>query len=209
MLKVLIASPYPALRLGLRFMLEKASREAVVVGEANTWEQSLDLARTQRAEVVLFDLALEADEEMNGIWELRTQFPALPIIALSETEADPRVLFALQAGARGCLAKTVTSNELADATRRVVMGEPILHPATTAALLDQLRGAGTPEHLTPRECEVLRHVAAGQTNKMISLKLGISEHTVKFHLGGAMSKLGAASRAEAVALAMRRGVITV
>ena len=85
----------------------------------------------------------------------------------------------------------------------------MLHPATTAALLQQLRGDGPGPSLTPRESEVLRQVAAGQTNKSIALKLGISEHTVKFHLGSAMTKLGSASRAEAVAVAIRRGLISV
>ncbi len=85
----------------------------------------------------------------------------------------------------------------------------MLHPGTTAALLQQLRGDGPAPNLTPRESEVLRQVAAGQTNKSIALKLGISEHTVKFHLGSAMAKLGAASRAEAVAVAIRRGLISV
>jgi DNA-binding CsgD family transcriptional regulator len=72
-----------------------------------------------------------------------------------------------------------------------------------------LRGDGQPVTLTPRETEVLRQVAGGQTNKSIALKLGISEHTVKFHLGSAMTKLAASSRAEAVATAIRRGLISV
>lgn len=72
-----------------------------------------------------------------------------------------------------------------------------------------MRGDGHAVTLSPREAEVLRQVAAGQTNKSIALKLGISEHTVKFHLGSAMTKLGASSRAEAVATAIRRGLISV
>jgi DNA-binding CsgD family transcriptional regulator len=90
-----------------------------------------------------------------------------------------------------------------------VAGEPVLHPGTTATLLQQLRGDGPVPALTPRESEVVRQVASGQTNKSIALKLGISEHTVKFHLGSAMTKLGAASRAEAVAMAIRGGLISV
>jgi DNA-binding CsgD family transcriptional regulator len=76
-------------------------------------------------------------------------------------------------------------------------------------LFQQLRGDGPAVTLSPREAEVLQHVAGGQTNKAIALRLGISEHTVKFHLGSAMTKLGAGSRAEAVATAIRRGLIAV
>jgi DNA-binding NarL/FixJ family response regulator len=96
-----------------------------------------------------------------------------------------------------------------DAAESAALGETILHPTATEALLEQLRGETPLESLTPRETEVLRAVAAGQTNKAIALKLGISDHTVKFHLSSAMNKLGAASRAEAVAIAIRRGLIAV
>jgi DNA-binding NarL/FixJ family response regulator len=119
------------------------------------------------------------------------------------------VLGALQGGARGCLPKTASGAELLEAVENAIQGEPVLHPSTTATLLQQLRGDGPAVALSPREGEVLRQVAAGQTNKAIALKLGISEHTVKFHLGSAMTKLGAASRAEAVASAIRRGLISV
>jgi DNA-binding NarL/FixJ family response regulator len=130
-------------------------------------------------------------------------------VALCESSVDGRVLAALQSGARGCLPKTATGAELLAAAQSAVSGEPVLHPSTTAALLQQIRGDGPAVTLTPREAEVLRQVAAGQTNKAIALRLGISEHTVKFHLGSAMAKLGSASRAEAVANAIRRGLISV
>jgi DNA-binding NarL/FixJ family response regulator len=214
MLRILIASPYPALRAGLHVLLEEAQRSraaepVMVVGEADTIEASLQWTRAAQPQVVLYDLAFEVDEELEGLWRLRTQSPEVAILALSESNSDRRVLGALQGGARGCMPKTATGAELLEAAHGAVLGEPVLHPATTAALLQQLRGDGPAPNLTPRESEVLRQVAAGQTNKSIALKLGISEHTVKFHLGSAMTKLGAASRAEAVAVAIRRGLISV
>lgn len=210
MLTLLIASPYPALRAGLRVLLDEAGPSAVtVVGEADSIETCLEAVRTTHPQVVIFDLALETDDEMSGLWRLRSFAPEVAVLALSESNADVRVLAALQAGARGCLPKTATGAELLEAARGVVAGESILHPAATTALLEQLRGDTTRESLTPRESEVLRYIAAGQTNKAIALKLGISEHTVKFHLSSAMSKLGAASRAEAVATAIRRGLISI
>ncbi|OGO49263.1 MAG: hypothetical protein A2W37_16895 [Chloroflexi bacterium RBG_16_63_12] len=214
MLRILIASPYPAMRAGLHALLEEAnagaSRTALtVVGEADSVEACLEWTRATQPQVVLFDLALDPDDELSGLWRLRTQAPSAAVLALSESNGDARTLAALQAGARGCLPKTATGAELLEAAQGVVEGETILPPAATAALLEQLRGEGPAETLSPREGEVLRHVAAGLTNKAIALKLGISEHTVKFHLGSAMSKLGAASRAEAVAVAIRRGLISV
>lgn len=211
MLRVLIASPYPAMRAGLHSLLNEAGRgQLTVVGEADSVEVCLDWARATQPQIILFDLALEGDEELTGLWQLRTEAPTIAVLALSDSNARARVLAALQAGARGCLPKTVTGAELVEALRSAVSGAPVLHPAAAATLLTQLRGEAPPvESLTPRETEVLKAVAAGQTNKAIALALGISEHTVKFHLGSAMTKLGAASRAEAVAIAMRHGLIAV
>ena len=210
MLSILIASPHPAMRAGLRVLLEDAN--LAVAGEADSLPACLACAEAAPPQLVLFDLALD-DEAMSGLWRLRSQFPALPVLALSDAAGGAQVLAALQAGARGCLPKTATARELAEAAQNIAAGGSALHPSAAAALLAQLRGetqAETPaESLTPREAEVLRHIAAGQTNKAIALKLGLSEHTVKFHLSSAMSKLGAASRAEAVALAMQRGLISI
>jgi DNA-binding NarL/FixJ family response regulator len=200
------------MRAGLHALLQgaDAGRAVVtVVGEADSVESCLEWTRAAQPQVVLFDLALDPDDELNGLWRLRTQAPSAALLALSESNGDVRMLAALQAGARGCLPKTATGAELLEAAQGVVEGETVLPPAATAALLEQLRGGGPAETLSPREGEVLRHVAAGLTNKAIALRLGISEHTVKFHLGSAMSKLGAASRAEAVAVAIRRGLISV
>jgi DNA-binding NarL/FixJ family response regulator len=214
MLRILIASPHPALRAGLHVLVEEAQRgrateQVMVVGEADTVEACLQWTRATQPQLVIYDLAFEMDEEMEGLWRLRSQAPEVAVLALCESSADGRVLGALQGGARGCLPKTASGAELLEAVEAAVQGEPVLHPSTTAALFQQLRGDGPPPGLTPRETEVLRQVAGGQTNKSIALKLGISEHTVKFHLGSAMSKLGAASRAEAVATAIRRGLIAV
>jgi DNA-binding NarL/FixJ family response regulator len=207
---VLIASPYPAMRAGLRVLFEESNIS--VTGEADSLPALLALLEAALPQLAVFDLALD-DEALSSLWRLRAQYPALPVLALSEGAGGASVLAALQAGARGCLPKTATAAELAEAARRLAAGESILHPASTTALLQQLRHAPgatpAPERLTPREAEVLQAVSAGLTNKAIALKLGVSEHTVKFHLSAAMSKLGAASRAEAVALAIQRGFISI
>ncbi len=204
--RALLASPYPMLRAGLRALL---AEQVTLVGEADSLDGLFDNVRATRPEIVLFDLALDPDDSLSGLWQVRSEWPEVEVLALAEAGADRRVLAALQSGARGCLPKTAAAEELLAAVRSVAAGRPVMPSAVTAALLDQLRGEAPAENLSPREAEVLRHVAAGLTNKAIALKLGISEHTIKFHLGSAMGKLGAASRAEAVATAMRRGLISV
>ncbi|MGQ0601719.1 MAG: LuxR C-terminal-related transcriptional regulator [Anaerolineales bacterium] len=206
--RLLIASPYPAMRAGLRVLLQDTAGMNII-GEADSVAATVEWAQSAHPQAIVYDLALEADEELSGLWRLRREASGVAVLALAEPGANGRMLAALQAGARGCLPKTVTSAELAEALADVAAGETIVPSAATAALLEQLRGEATPITLSPREADVLRGVAAGQTNKAIAIKLGISEHTVKFHLSGAMSKLGAASRAEAVASAIRRGLISV
>lgn len=198
------------MRAGLRALLEgEAPAGLTVVGAAEAAEAAEDWARAARPDVIVYDLALDQDEDLSGLWRLQQAAPAAAVLALADSGAHGRMVAALQAGARGCLAKTVGGAELAEAVLDLAAGETIVPPATTAALLGRLRGEAPAVSLSPREADVLRGVAAGQTNKAIALKLGISEHTVKFHLGGAMTKLGAASRAEAVASALRLGLISV
>jgi two-component system, NarL family, response regulator YdfI len=211
MAAILIASPYPAMRAGLRVLLEDS--HLTVAGEADTLAACLAWAESAQPQLIVFDLALD-DDALTGLWRLRSRCPLLPVLALSDTANGALVLAALQAGARGCLPKTATAAELAEAVQSLAVGGASLHPTAASALLEQLRGADpgaapTTEPLTPREAEVLRGVAAGLTNKAIALKLAISEHTVKFHLSSAMSKLGAASRAEAVAIAMQSGRLAI
>ena len=207
MLRLLIASPFPAMRAGLRTLLNRP--DLVIAGEAADNDQVLDSAELTAPQAIVYDLALDADDTLSTLWQLRRTLPGTPVLALSDSPTDPRTMRALQAGARGCLPKTASADELAAAIHQVVEGELVLPPTATTALLQQLRGDDAPaETLTTRELQVLQAVALGQTNKAIAMKLGISDHTVKFHLASAMSKLGAASRAEAVAVAMRRGLLS-
>ena len=207
MLRILIASPFPAMRAGLSLFFNNP--QYLIVGDAATDDQLLDLVDAQSPQMILYDLSLAQDETLDALWQLRRLHPEAAVLALSQSAADSRMMRALQAGVRGCLPCTATADELTAAVWQASNGELVLPPTATSAILQQLREGDTAgETLTAREAQVLRAVAAGQTNKAIALKLGISEHTVKFHLASAMSKLGAASRAEAVAVAFRRGLIS-
>jgi DNA-binding NarL/FixJ family response regulator len=194
------------MRAGLHTLLNEFGRGTIsVVGEADSIEITLDWMHATQPQVVLFDVALDLDDELSGLWRLRAYAPNVAVLALVESRAPARMAQALRAGAHGGLPKTASGPELLEAVLSLAQGTPRLRTSLTTpppppALV---------ENLTPREAEVVRAVATGQTNKAIAIALGISEHTVKFHLGSAMSKLGAASRAEAVAIAMRQGLIAV
>lgn len=206
MIRLILASPFPAMRAGLRVLLTRPDLQ--ILDELSDNESLLDLSDTLTPQVIVYDLALDTEGNFDTLHQLRRSLPMVRVLGLSESATEARIMRAMQAGLRGCLPKTATAEELATAVRQVADGELVLPPTATNALLQQL-GSDTPnESLTQREIQVLRSVAGGQTNKAIALKLGISEHTVKFHLGSAMSKLGAASRAEAVATAIQKGLIS-
>ena len=127
MLRILIASPYPALRAGLHILLEEAQRArgaepVMVVGEADSVEASLQWTRATQPQVVVYDLAFEMDDGLDGLWRLRGQSPEVAVLALCEANGDGRVLAALQGGARGCLPKTATGAELLEAAQSAVAG---------------------------------------------------------------------------------------
>ena len=134
-LRILVASPHPALRAGLKVLL---APRLEIVGEAATLAALFDEVRATRPAVIVFDLALEPDEAMAALWQLRAEWPALGVLALAESDADGRVLAALQAGARGCLPKTAEAAELSEAIENVALGRAVLPAAATASLIDQL-----------------------------------------------------------------------
>ncbi len=210
MIQILVASDYPVIRAGLPILVE-AGGVCQVLGVAASSAELLKLAAQLCPEIILLDLSLAESEGLDILWHLRDQSPDVAIVVLSDDEGDDRILTALQAGARGYLLKRATAEEIDQAIRTVRQGGLVLHPLVAAALLQRL-GAMPPaappdEHLTPRELEVLQLLARGLTNKAIAARLQISEHTVKFHIGSIMGKLGAESRTEAVAIAARRGLV--
>ncbi len=209
MLRVLVVTDAPLIAAGARVLLE-ATGELEVVGTARdlaTLEVALDLSP---ADVALVDLDMADEQALNLVWWLRDHAPGLDVVGLSD-DGDEPVLAALQAGARGYLSRRATAEEMAQAMRTVRQGGMVLHPMAAARLLQRLQAqpssAPPAESLTPRELDVLKLMVEGLTNKAIAARLHISDHTVKFHIGSILGKLGAASRTEAVTLAVRQGLI--
>jgi DNA-binding NarL/FixJ family response regulator len=212
-IKILLAEDHKIVREGTRQLLEQAA-DMQIVGEAADGLEAVRLATELHPDVVVMDVRLP---KLNGIEATRTitvRFPDIRILILSAYDDDSYVFPLLEAGASGYLLKTASGAELAEAIRRVVAGETALSPRITAKLVEHLGRHGTyrvaqmTEGLTGREMEVLRATALGQPNKTIAGTLAISPQTVQVHLRNIFSKLGVSNRSEAVAYAIRHGLIS-
>ena len=213
MIKVLLAEDHKIVREGTRQLLEQAP-DMQIVGEAADGLEAVRLAGELHPDVGVMDVRMP---RLNGIEATRTitgRFPQMHILILSAYDDDSYVFPLLEAGASGYLLKTASGVELADAIRWVASGETALSPRISTKLVDHLgkrgshRAAEMPEGLTDREMQVLRATAYGQPNKTIAGSLAISPQTVQVHLRNIFSKLGVNNRSEAVAYAIRHGLIS-
>lgn len=202
--RVLVVSPFPTVRAGLRALLAEGDG-IEVVGEVVGVEE-IDASHPQTPDVALIDGAGGA-----GVLQaLEAVAPQLPIVILGAE--PPRSRQAWGPVARGYLAHDANAGEIAAAVGAVASGLAVLEPGLIRALIGAelpALNAGAPveEPLTARELEVLQLIAAGLPNKTIAARLGISEHTAKFHVSAVLAKLDAASRTEAVTTAARQGLL--
>jgi DNA-binding NarL/FixJ family response regulator len=204
--RVVVAAEYPAMRAGLRAMLAAIPGLEVV---AELTLEALDGAGWP-ADVDAAVVSLDGDESLS---QLEETLGRLPAVVLAATPQEYRGATLTTGAPRGYLLQHAGGEEIAAALQAVVRGLIVLDPAVAAQMqptpaaprVSADEEAGEP--LTEREREVLRLLALGLPNKAIALRLGISEHTVKFHVGAILAKLGAASRTEAVMVAARRGLL--
>ena len=213
--RVLLADDQPLLRTGFRMVLG-AEPDIDVVGEAGDGAEAADLARRLLPDVVLMDIRMP---RMDGVAATKVIVQAkLPVrvLILTTFELDEYVVGALRAGASGFLAKDVPADELVQAIRTVAAGEAVVSPRILRRLLDRYADhlpdpeASAPRELdalTQREQEVLMQVAKGLSNAEIAASLGVSETTVKTHVGHVLTKLGLRDRVQAVVLAYESGLV--
>jgi NarL family two-component system response regulator LiaR len=200
-IRVLITDDHALVRTGLKFFL-LASDDLELVGEATGGEEALQLCAQVHPDVVLMDLIMPGMTGIVATRSIRERWPHIQVITLTNFQEAGLVQEALQAGAVGYLLKNVTAEELASAIRAAHTGRPTLAPEATQALIQVATHSPTlGQDLTRREREILALMVKGLSNPEIAERLVISLSTVKFHISGIHSKLGVASRAEAVALA--------
>jgi NarL family two-component system response regulator LiaR len=210
-IRVLVADDHLVVRRGLATML-LAFDDLVLVGEARHGGEAISLCESARPDVVLMDMVMPGIDGAEATAEIRRRYPTIQVIALTSFADEELVQRAVRAGAIGYLLKNISAHDLAAAIRAAHAGQPAL---AAEALNAVMRPATSPagrqepvEELTAREHEILALMARGQTNTQIGAQLGISRATVKFHVSSILGKLGAASRTEAVALAIQRGLVT-
>ncbi len=209
-ISVLIVDDHGVVRQGLRTFLELLD-DIDVVGEAENGLEAVKQVRRYQPDIVLMDLVMP---EMDGV-EATRQALALSsstkVIVLTSFTEDELVFPAIEAGAAGYLLKDVDPADLHQAIQAVHRGEIQLHPDIMKKLIhriadQQKESDSAPSNLTPRELDVLSHIAQGQSNREIAIALSISEKTVKTHVGNILSKLHLSDRTQAAIYAHKHGL---
>jgi DNA-binding NarL/FixJ family response regulator len=207
-IRVLVADDHAVVREGLRTFL--SLQDGIeVVGEAGDGEAAVREAEIRRPDVILMDLVMPRLDGVGAMRELRRRMPECRVIVLTSYAQDDRLLPAIQAGAAGYLLKDAEPREIARAVRAAHKGEALLAPAIAARLvaaIAQPAGERPTQRLTPREREVLALIGRGLPNKRIARELGVSEKTVKTHVGHVLAKLGVTDRTQAALHAVREGL---
>jgi DNA-binding NarL/FixJ family response regulator len=193
---------HPLLREGIAALINDQT-DMRLVGGASTGREAIQRFREYRPDVTLMDLRLPDMSGIDAMIAIRAEFPDARIVVLTTFEGDVEIQRALEAGARGYLLKSMPPRDLLDGIRQVHGGRKRIPPEVAAHLAEHY----SDDALTAREVEVLQHVAGGNRNRDIAERLTISEETVKVHVKHIMEKLGASDRTQAVAIAIRRGII--
>jgi two-component system nitrate/nitrite response regulator NarL len=210
-MRILLIDDHALFRIGLQELLER--RGIDVIGALGDCRTGIERVASELPDVVLLDLRMP---DMNGIEvlkQLRQQQLLMPIAMLTTSREEMDVIDSLQNGAQGYLLKDMEPDELITALRDIVAGQTVVAKELTGILAKAVQGEteSSPAHdafskLTPREREILCHLAAGQSNKVIARNLGISDGTVKLHVKAILRKLDVHSRVEAAVIAVEQNL---
>ena len=201
-IRILTVDDHPVVRQGIAGMVALES-DMTLVGEACNGREAIQQFRTHRPDITLMDMQMPEMNGFDALIAIRTECPDARVIMLTTYTGDVQILRALRAGAQGYLLKSTLHRDLLDTIRAVHAGKKALSPEASYEIAQH----GTDDALTPREIDVLRLIAAGNSNKRVADKLSIGEASVKSHVENILSKLGANDRTHAVTIALRRGII--
>jgi DNA-binding NarL/FixJ family response regulator len=202
LIRVLTVDDHSLLRKGIAALVN-AEPDMKLIAEASNGQEAIESFRLHRPDVTLMDIQMPGFNGIEGINKIQSEFPDARIIVLTTYTGDAQVVRALRAGARAYILKGHVHRELLETIRAVHAGQKKIPPDIAAELAEH----AADDELTPREMDVLRLIAAGNSNKLIADQLSIGEATVKSHVTNILSKLGANDRAHAVTIGLKRGII--
>ena len=201
-IRIMIVDDHLMVRRGLTTFL-KVFKEFELVGEAESGEVAVQLCEKLQPDIILMDMIMDGMDGAAATRLIRKQFPNIQVIALTSFKDEIHVKSALHAGAISFLLKDVSANELAQAIHAAYEGRPTISPEVTKSLIETDQEPIPGNDLTEREHEVLLLMVEGLNNTQIASRLTVSPSTIKSHVSSILTKLGVASRTEAVALALR------
>jgi len=204
----MIVDDHPVTRDGLRSAL-MSSGEVEIVGEAASGEQAVHAVKEVAPEVIFMDVRLPGISGIEATRQIMAIAPETKVILFTIEESRAALADAMRAGVSGYLLKDVSADELVQAAKLAMEGKAVIHPTLTRAFIEEAQYVDhrTDTPLSRRESQILQKVAYGATTKEVAHDLGISPHTVKTHLERIFEKLGANDRAQAVAIALRKGLV--
>lgn len=211
-IRILIVDDHAVVRKGL-IMVLRLEPDFQIVGEAENGRRALELAQQLHPDVVLLDLMMPEMDGRATTAAMQEQLPNTKVLILTGVEIDEGIIDIVTSGVNGYVPKDIEPNELAKAIRAVAQGEAYLHPTMARRVLEKMTVRNTtpePEkniQLTPREKEVLRHMATPATYREIAGQLFVSEETIRTHAKNILGKLQQPNRAQAVLAAVRAGLI--
>ena len=214
---VVVADDHELFRRGLRQVLEDEG-DIDVVAEAGDGEEAVELAREHLPDVVVMDVRMPVRSGIEATEEIKADVPSCKVLMLTISDDEDDLYQAIKSGANGYLLKEISIEEIGNAVRSVHGGQSLISPSMASKLLNEFAAMIKKEEekqqapaprLTPREMEVLQHVAKGMNNREIAKELYISENTVKNHVRNILEKLHLHSRMEAVVYAVREKLIEI
>jgi len=208
-IRILIVDDHPVTREGLHSALDLEDG-VEVVGESASGEEAVEASTTLKPDIVFMDVRMPGMGGIEATKAIRQASPNSKVILFTVDETRASISEAIQAGVSGYLLKDASAEELVKAARLAMEGKAVIHPQLTRAFIEEVQFAEKRPDvpaLSAREKEILQKVAFGATTKEVAHDLGISPHTVKTHLERIFEKLGANDRAQAVAIAIRSGLV--
>lgn len=209
-MRILVADDHSLFRDGLVSLLEAAGHE--IVGQAGDGQSAVEMTRAKRPDVVLLDLTMPTMDGHEALRQIRASVPETKVVILTVSDEDADLQRAIRAGAHGYLVKSLNADEFLEMLAGLEAGEAAITRKTAARLMARMADSSSTkepslEQLTDRELQLLKLVSQGLSNRAIAQTLNISLNTVKYHMKNILLKLGVQNRTEAVAYAIRIGLL--